>query len=266
MEAPIGRADRKPMVRGHLLSIPLDWLSVMQQLQRANVDRQFGSLLDTGAILVSMVKVQISSPAMDVMKHLKQASVRAEIVVQRIQLLEGSKHIDYASLDMLAVSAKALQELPTMDEHGEDGAVPLGIVRFSDARSTAVGDARLNPDKNATPTEPHAEADVVLNHLRPQVIASQRRCDTDRCPNDSQAEVFSYVSRVQVRIGSTALDQLTCDHFPRVFPFVYVHHLAAFDFNRSCSRRVEEQNLPPVMFLEHARVMSRCVEYQGRSD
>ena len=79
MEAPLGRADRKPMVRGHLLSFPLDWLSVMQQLQRASVDRQLVSLPHTGAILATLVQVQVSSSVMDVMKHLKQASVRAEI-------------------------------------------------------------------------------------------------------------------------------------------------------------------------------------------
>ena len=53
MEAPIGRADRKPMVRGHLLSFPLDWLSVMQQLQRVGVDRQLVSLPHTGSILAA---------------------------------------------------------------------------------------------------------------------------------------------------------------------------------------------------------------------
>ena len=95
MEAPIGRADRKPMVRGHLLSFPLDWLSVMQQLDRASVDRRLVSLPHTGSILATLVQVQISSSAIDVTKYLKQDSVRAEIVIQLIQLLKNSGHPDY---------------------------------------------------------------------------------------------------------------------------------------------------------------------------
>ena len=123
MEAPLGFADRTPMVRCHLFSFPLGWPSVMQ-LQRANVYRHFVPLPHIGAILVSMVQVQISSPMVDVMRHLKQDSARAEIVVQFIQLLTDSLHIGYASLGMVAVRAKGPQQLPPMGEHGEDGAVP----------------------------------------------------------------------------------------------------------------------------------------------
>ena len=74
------------------------------------------------------------------------------------------------------------------------------------------------------------------------------------------------MSRVQVRTGSTALDQFKCDYLPRTFPFVYPHHIGTPDFKRHSSRRVEQQDLPPVLLPEYARFMARRVEYQVRSD
>ena len=50
---------------------------MVRELQRASVDRQFVSLPHTGAILATLVQVQISSSATDTTKYLKQAmSVR----------------------------------------------------------------------------------------------------------------------------------------------------------------------------------------------
>ena len=153
-----------------------------------------------------------------------------------------------------------------MAEYGDGGAVPPEVIRVDSDGSKLVGDKGLNPDKNATPSEPHAEADVALKHLRPQIIASQRHSDTDRCPNDSQAKVFEQLRCVEIRSGSTALDQFKCDYLPRTFPFVYPHHVGAPDFDRHYSRRVEERRLPPVLLEKYARFMARRVEYQVRSD
>lgn len=194
MEAPLGRTDRTFMVRGHLLSFLLDWLSAVQELQRASVDRQPFSLPHIGAVLATMVQAQVSSAAVGMTKYLKQACVRAEIVAQLARMLNDRGHVDHARLHMVVAKAEVSEKLPTMARHGGDGSVQPGVVRVVGARSKFVGDAGLNPDKNATPPEPHAEANVALQHSRPQIIASQRHSDIDRCPNASQAEVFAHLS------------------------------------------------------------------------
>ena len=259
-------ADRKPTVRGHLLSSPIRWAELMEAMKQASLDRPFTALPHTGAILAARVQVQISSAATDAVRYLSQAKVRAEVVVELIRLLKDTGHPDFADVDMAAVTRKAKRELPTMAQHGPDGAVPPEIIRLDSEPTGKAGDAGLNPDKNATPTEPLAEGDVALKYLRPQVVASQRYSDTGRCPKASFAHAMEQHSVVALRTGSTALQQFQWDYLPRAFPFVYPFHIGAPDFARSPSRRVALHDLTPMGLALFARCMARRVEYQIRAD
>ena len=93
--------------------------------------------------MAAKVRITISSGLVDLNRHLKQATVRRNVVVQLIRMFKDANHEDYRHLDMATVQRKA-EELASTDEP----TVPNGLAELLDQIDTDV-----EQDKAATPAE-----------------------------------------------------------------------------------------------------------------
>ena len=69
------------MFKGQLFSAPMDWQHMLGQLQELDTAPCI-SLPVVGAALAARVQLAISSGLVDLNKHIREATVRRDIVVQ----------------------------------------------------------------------------------------------------------------------------------------------------------------------------------------
>ena len=160
-------------VRGHPLSFRLRWGDVEKQLVDAvtGTKRCLVPLPVSGSVLALRCQAQLVCGSVVLVKHLEQAKVRAEVVVQLIQLLKSTGHPDFTTVDMVAVKARAKRQLPSIETHGPNGCVPPEVMRFVDVKPWVDGSEGLRPDKNATPSEPPGYPEEALSDLPPDACA-----------------------------------------------------------------------------------------------
>ena len=68
-----------------------------------------------GEVLMSRVRLSITSGLVDLNKHMKEATVRREVVVQLIRMHKDAGHPDYQSVNMEDVRLRA-KELASTEE------------------------------------------------------------------------------------------------------------------------------------------------------
>ena len=87
------------LCRGQLFSAPMDWVGILEQLEKAGRDAALISLPVQGAVLAARVRVTIAAGLVDLNKLLRQATVRRNVVEQLIRMRRDAGHPDYQRLD-----------------------------------------------------------------------------------------------------------------------------------------------------------------------
>ena len=101
--------------KGQLFSAPMDWSSMLQQMEDMDKKETQISLPIAGAVLAARVRIVITSGLMNVSSLLKQATVRRNVVVQLIRMFRDAGHPDYQNVDMRGVAERAKRLAPTDD-------------------------------------------------------------------------------------------------------------------------------------------------------
>ena len=70
--------------RGHVFSAPMSWREVQQQMDRIDQREAKVALPHVGAVLASIVHVQISGGLVELSRHIKEITVRRQIVERLI--------------------------------------------------------------------------------------------------------------------------------------------------------------------------------------
>ena len=209
------QSESRIAFKGQVFSAPMDWTSMLQQLHDMDEASVLVALPHTGATLADMVKIHISSGLVELNKHLKQVTVRRHVVVQLIRLFRDAGHSDYKHLNMREVQQKA-QLLADSD----DPSIPHGLEEVLDEEEDDVICREAGVDKAATPAErirSAAELERTMERTRPNILLSQRDSDARKEVEASRASAFSTFSELDLRTGSTLLDQFQGSYIPRVF-------------------------------------------------
>ena len=93
--------------KGQLFSAPMDWNSLLTQLQKMEAEEIQISLPVLGAVLAARVRISITSGLIDLNKLLRHATVRRNIVVQLIRMQRDARHPDFRNVNMDAVIQRA---------------------------------------------------------------------------------------------------------------------------------------------------------------
>ena len=135
--------------------------------------------------------------------------------------------------------------LPTFFDGEEDEDVPF-----------------LGVDKPATPAERTRSAmdlEQELQRARPLVLTAQRDSDVNKDIENSRVNAFAEFSQLQIRTGSTLLDQFHTNYIPRVFALTLPWCVGGPDFpNQPRHRRCFDD--APALSLDAftAMIAARC--------
>ena len=102
------------LFRGQLFSAPMDWVGILEQLEKAGRDAALISLPVQGAVLAARVRVTIAAGLVDLNKLLRQATVRRNVVEHLTRMRRDAGHPDYQRLDLADVRRR-VRELATSD-------------------------------------------------------------------------------------------------------------------------------------------------------
>ena len=116
-------AGRRVAFKGQVFSAPLDWYSLQDQLAQIEKAEARISLPHVGEALMSRVRLSITSGLVELNKHMKQATVRRDVVVQLIKMHKDAGHPDYKCVDMEEVKRRAEELTPS-----KDAAIPIGLL------------------------------------------------------------------------------------------------------------------------------------------
>ena len=108
----------------------MDWSSLQDQFAKIDQGEARVSLPVVGEVLMSRVRLSITSGLVDLNKHMKQATVRRDIVVQLIQMHKDAGHPDYQSVNMQQVAEQAKQLADT-----DEPTIPAGLLDILDIES-----------------------------------------------------------------------------------------------------------------------------------
>ncbi len=86
MHDPMYRSLERVAFKGQLFSAPMEWTSMLEQLQRLEEGEIHISLPVVGAVLAAHVRIVISAGLTDLNALLRQATVRRNTVVQLIRM------------------------------------------------------------------------------------------------------------------------------------------------------------------------------------
>ena len=99
--------------------------SLMRQLADIEKGQLQISLPIVGAVLAARVQVLISAGLVDLNKHIREATVRRNVVVQLIRMHRDAGHEDYQQLNIADVEIKARQLAPT-----DEPCIPEGLAEI----------------------------------------------------------------------------------------------------------------------------------------
>ena len=100
-------SERRVAFKGQVFSAPMDWAGLQKQLQLMDKNETPICLPITGEVLMSRVRLSITSGLVDLNKHMREATVRRDIVVQLIRMHKDAGHPDYQSINMEDVKHKS---------------------------------------------------------------------------------------------------------------------------------------------------------------
>ena len=109
-------SERRVAFKGQVFSAPMDWSELLDQFEKIDKNEARVELPVLGEALLSRVKLSITSGLVDLNKHMKQATVRRDIVVQLIRMYRDLGHPDYARVYMDRVEQRAKDLAPTNDQ------------------------------------------------------------------------------------------------------------------------------------------------------
>ena len=81
--------------KGQLFSAPMDWASMVQQLENMELNEAYRCVPVSGEALAARVQIQIQAGLVDLNRLIKQATVRRHVVVQLIRMWRDAGHPDY---------------------------------------------------------------------------------------------------------------------------------------------------------------------------
>ena len=250
--------------KGQVFSAPMDWTSMLQQLQQMDKNESLVALPHTGTSLASMVKIQISSGLVDLNKHLKHVTVRRHVVVQLIRMFRDAGHDDYQHLDMRDVERRAMSLADS-----DDPSIPHGL---EEALAENENDAQCDGtgvDKAATPAErTRSVAELARNmeRTRPNILLAQRDSDARKEVEASRASAFSTFSELSLCTGSKLLDQFQGSYIPRVFHMTLPWCVGGPDLKGRGRFRRLSGDAPALTLDDFTAMLPRRVEAQMRWD
>jgi hypothetical protein len=139
-------ATKRVAFKGQVFSAPMDWTSMLQQLDTMDKHSTHGVLPKIGQVLASEVRVSIDAGLVSLKDHIKEVTVRRNVVVQLIRLFKDAEHPDCAKPDMAAVE---LRSKKLADSH--EPSIPNGLAEILASDDEKSDDGA--PDKAATPAE-----------------------------------------------------------------------------------------------------------------
>ena len=131
-----------------MFSAPMDWGSILQQMEEMAQSDAKIALPHVGAVLATKVELLISSGLVSLNRLVKQATVRRHIIVQLIRMLRDARHPDYLHLDMSEVAAWSK---PLADD--DEPSIPKGLAEFLDPEDATMVEEAVDSvaDKAARP-------------------------------------------------------------------------------------------------------------------
>ena len=262
MHDPLFSNEGRVAYKGQLFSAPMDWSSMMEQLQSMEKEETLISLPVTGAVLAQRVRLAITSGLTELNKCLKQATVRRNVAVQLIRMHRDANHPDYQRQSLRDIDLRARELAPT-----DEPAIPMGLLEILEERGEE--EAFLGVDKAATPaerifTEENLERE--MERARPQILVVQRDSDASKDVEASRTNAFAQFSTLELRTGSALIDQFKTSYIPRVFNITLPWCVGGPDFPRQPRYRRTEEDAPAVgLDIWAAMTACRC-EAQFRSD
>jgi hypothetical protein len=103
------KSDARVFFKGQIFSAPMDWTDIMQQIQELEQDETRIALPITGQLLSSRVHLLISSGLVELNKHIREVTVRRDIVVRLIQMHRDAGDDRYRHVDMNDVKSESLR-------------------------------------------------------------------------------------------------------------------------------------------------------------
>ena len=258
MYGSVGRVAFK----GQVFSAPMDWPHILDQLEKIEKDEDRIQLPLLGEALMSRVRLSITSGLVDLNKHMKQATVRRDVVVQLIRMHRDAGHPDYQKIFMSRVEKRALELAPT-----NEPTIPSGLLDVLNEDSDEHLDD--NVDKAATPAPRiynEADLDLEMERTRPQLLLNQRDGDSQKNVEASRSNAFSTISQVQLKTGSNLIDQFHTFYIPRVFHMSLPWYVGGPDFPRQKRWRRCFEDSPEVSLDMYTEMMSNRAEANIRWD
>ena len=253
---------RRVAFKGQVFSAPMDWPDLLDQLEKVEKDEERIELPVLGEALLSRVRLSITSGLVDLNKHMKQATVRRDVVVQFIRMHRDSGHPDYTNVFMERVEQRARELAPT-----NDPTIPSGLLDVLDEDEDE--DLDDDVDKAATPAvRIYNEKDLQLEmeRTRPQLLLNQRDSDAQKSVEASRSNAFSTISEIKLQTGSNLIDQFHSSYIPRVFNMSLPWCVGGPDFPRQKRWRRCFDDAPEVSLDMYTEMLSDRVEANVRWD
>ena len=171
------------------------WSDLLEQLDKIEKDEVRIELPVLGEALLSRVRLSITSGLVDLNKHIKQATVRRDVVVQLIRMHRDAGHPDYQGIDMKRVEQRSRELAPTTDP-----TIPSGLLDVLDTDSDEALDDVV--DKAATPAVRiwnEADLQLEMERARPQLLLTQRDSDAQKNVEASRSNALSTISEIQLQ-------------------------------------------------------------------
>ena len=258
------QASSRVAFKGQVFSAPMDWTSMLQQLQEMEKKEALIALPHTGSSLASMVKIQMSSGLVDLNKHLKHVTVRRHVVVQLIRMFRDAGHADYQRLDMRDVERRA-----RLLADSDDPSIPHGLAEVLESNENNASSDDGGVDKAATPAErirSAAQLSRNMDRARPNILFAQRDSDARKEIEASRTSAFSTFSELDLRTGSKLLDQFQGSYIPRVFHLTLPWCVGGPDLRGRERFRRSSGDAPALTLDEFTAMLPRRVEAQMRWD
>ena len=109
--------------KGQVFTTPMQWDSMLEQLENMHKNETFRSVPITGEALVARVQIAIRSGLIELNRYIKQATIRRPIIERLIKMWHDVGHPDFQQLNWVVVREK-IGNLTLTDEP----TVPIGIV------------------------------------------------------------------------------------------------------------------------------------------
>ena len=234
MEEPFGHlmlekmdgAQARTRVKGNLFSFVLPWEEIancckkamdhQSQSQDGKKRRRNDHPLSGVAVplsedkLATLVQVHIIGGSKDLAKHLPGATMRANKVLELIELLRESGYAGYeeTGLNSKERVRNRMRELYQEQYSYNESFTPKAVQDAIEQAYTAkLSGPSLVLDKSATPSEPAAEVKSFLEHTRPSELVAQRSVHSLTECFDEKKFTFSKYQDVIIHTGSAMVDQ-----------------------------------------------------------